>query len=101
MSYSADHEGIIIRKSVPAGSGDLRSHHKVVAEQRIPCSARNAWAFNLTLAGLDLHAHAQSLERRKDYFDGPSTPSTSTARSRPKAGRRNSMNTTSTSSPPP
>jgi len=71
MSYSADHEGIIIRKSVPTGSGDLRSHLKVVAEQRIPCSARNAWAFNLTLAGLDLHAHAQSLERRKDYFDGP------------------------------
>jgi hypothetical protein len=71
MSYSADHEGIIIRKSVPTGSGDLRSHVKVVAEQRIPCSPWNAWAFNLTVAGLDLHGHAESLKRRKDYADGP------------------------------
>jgi len=71
MSYTADKEAIIIRKSVPDGSGDLRSHVKVVAEQRIPVSPLSARNFNLTAAGLDLRGHAESLKRRKDWADGP------------------------------
>ena len=71
MSYTSDKEAIIIRKSVPTGSGDLRSHVKVVAEQRIPCSPQSARNFNRTVSGLDLRGHAESLKRLKDRADGP------------------------------
>ena len=71
MSYTSDNEAIIVRKSIPTGSGDLRSHVKVVAEQRIPVSRLSARNFTRTVAGLDLHGHAESLKRRKDYADGP------------------------------
>jgi len=71
MSYTSDNEAIIVRKSIPTGSGDLRSHVKVVAEQRIPVSPLSARNFTRTVAGIDLHGHAESLKRRKDYADGP------------------------------
>jgi hypothetical protein len=69
--YSTDGEAIVIRKGKLDGAGEFPANFQATAQRRIPCSARDLYVFNLTIAALDTKTHEEEARQRKDIVCGP------------------------------